>query len=105
MHVFVNGVRVLKDGEHTGATPRPGGAGFGLDGPGRNGEAERMKTTRRRFLQTVGAGAVGARLAPGLLLGQAPAVATGKDYDVAVVGAGSAPGSPSSSSSPVGGCS
>jgi len=47
-----------------------------------------MKTTRRRFVKTVGASAMGAGLAPRLVLGQAPAVAGGLVYDVAVVGAG-----------------
>lgn len=47
-----------------------------------------MKTTRRQFLGTAGAAAVAAKLAPGAALGQAPAVATGSTYDVAVVGAG-----------------
>ena len=47
-----------------------------------------MKTTRRQFVKTAGAGAVGARLAPATALGQAPAVAGGRGYDVAVVGAG-----------------
>ena len=46
-----------------------------------------MKTTRRRFVKTVGAGALGAGLAPGLAFGRAPAVGGG-GYDVAVVGAG-----------------
>ncbi len=47
-----------------------------------------MKTTRRRFVKTVGAGALGAGIAPGLVLGRAPAVERGGGYDVAVVGAG-----------------
>ncbi len=47
-----------------------------------------MKTTRRQFVQTVGAGALGAGLAPGLAFGRAPAVGGGRGYDVAVVGAG-----------------
>ena len=47
-----------------------------------------MKTTRRRFIKTVGAGALGAGLGPGLAPGEAPAVAEGRGYDVAVVGAG-----------------
>ena len=47
-----------------------------------------MKTTRRRFVKTVGAGALGAGLAPALTFGRAPAVNTGGGYDVAVVGAG-----------------
>jgi glycine/D-amino acid oxidase-like deaminating enzyme len=42
-----------------------------------------MKTTRRRFIKTVGAG-----LASGLVLGKAPTVSAGPGYDVAVVGAG-----------------
>ncbi len=47
-----------------------------------------MKTTRRQFVKAAGAGALAAKLAPGAALGQAPAVATGGTYDVAVVGAG-----------------
>jgi monomeric sarcosine oxidase len=47
-----------------------------------------MKTTRRGFVRTAGAGALGAALAPALARGQAPAVVTGGTYDVAVVGAG-----------------
>lgn len=47
-----------------------------------------MKTTRRKFVQTVGAGALGAGLAPRLAFGRAPAVRGGSGYDVAVVGAG-----------------
>ena len=47
-----------------------------------------MKTTRRDFVKGAGAGALGASLAPTLLRGQAPAVSSGKTYDVAVVGAG-----------------
>ena len=47
-----------------------------------------MKTTRRRFVKTVGAGALGIGLAPRLALGSAPAVAGGDTWDVAVVGAG-----------------
>ncbi|MEE9162557.1 MAG: hypothetical protein V3U35_06250, partial [Candidatus Neomarinimicrobiota bacterium] len=35
LHVFVNGVRVLKDGEHTGATP-----GRFVHGPGWTGPAK-----------------------------------------------------------------
>jgi N-acyl-D-amino-acid deacylase len=35
-HVFVNGVQVLKDGEHTGATP-----GRVVDGPGRKNGAQK----------------------------------------------------------------
>ena len=46
-----------------------------------------MKTTRRRFVKSVSAGALGAGLAPGLAFGRAAAVRTGA-YDVAVVGAG-----------------
>ncbi len=47
-----------------------------------------MKTTRRQFVTAVSAGAVGAKLASGVALGQAPAVAGDRGYDVAVVGAG-----------------
>ncbi len=47
-----------------------------------------MKTTRRGFVRTASAGAVGTALTPRLLRGQAPAVATGSGFDVAVVGAG-----------------
>ncbi len=47
-----------------------------------------MKTTRRRFVKTAGVGAVGAALAPRLAFGGAPAVSTGRGYDVAVIGAG-----------------
>src|SRR5712692_11466027 len=47
-----------------------------------------MKTTRREFVRTVGAGALGATLVPALLGAQAPSVSGGKVYDVAVVGAG-----------------
>jgi sarcosine oxidase len=47
-----------------------------------------MKTTRREFMKTSGAGALGATLAPALVRGQAPAVSGGNVYDVAVVGAG-----------------
>jgi monomeric sarcosine oxidase len=47
-----------------------------------------MRTTRRGFVRTAGAGALGATLAPGLARGQAPAVATGTSFDVVVVGAG-----------------
>ena len=46
-----------------------------------------MKTTRRGFVRTAGAGALAAALAPRLAQGQAPAVASGA-FDVAVVGAG-----------------
>ena len=47
-----------------------------------------MKTTRREFVKSAGAGTLGAALVPTLLRGQSPAVSTGKAYDVAVVGAG-----------------
>ena len=47
-----------------------------------------MKTTRRAFVKTAGAGALGACLAPRLARGQAPAVSAAQAYDVAVVGAG-----------------
>jgi monomeric sarcosine oxidase len=47
-----------------------------------------MKTTRRDFVRTVGAGALGAALVPALVGAQAPSVSGGKVYDVAVVGAG-----------------
>lgn len=47
-----------------------------------------MKTTRRQFMKTTGAVAVGATLAPALAGGEAPAVASGETYDVAVVGSG-----------------
>ena len=47
-----------------------------------------MKTSRRRFVKTVGAGALAASLAPRLAFGRAPAVSGGHTYDVAVVGAG-----------------
>ncbi len=47
-----------------------------------------MATTRRRFMKAVGAGALGAGLAPGLMRGEAPAVVSRPGYDVAVVGAG-----------------
>ncbi len=46
-----------------------------------------MKTTRRQFVKTAGAGALGAGLGAALAPGKAPA-AGGKGYDVAVVGAG-----------------
>ncbi len=46
-----------------------------------------MKTTRRRFLRTVGAGALGAGLARRLMGGPSVVGSTG-GYDVAVVGAG-----------------
>ena len=44
--------------------------------------------TRRDFMKTAGAGALGATLAPALVASQAPAVSRGNSYDVAVVGAG-----------------
>ena len=47
-----------------------------------------MRTTRRGFVRTAGAGVLGASLAPEPGRGQAPAVATGDTFDVAVVGAG-----------------
>ena len=47
-----------------------------------------MKTTRRDFVRTVGAGTLGATLVPALAGGQAPSVSGGDVYDVAVVGAG-----------------
>jgi glycine/D-amino acid oxidase-like deaminating enzyme len=47
-----------------------------------------MKTTRRRFLKTVGAGTLGAGLVPSTVTGSTPAVTSGPGYDVAVVGAG-----------------
>jgi sarcosine oxidase len=47
-----------------------------------------MKTTRREFMKTAGAGALGATLIPALARGQAPGVSGGNVYDVAVVGAG-----------------
>jgi sarcosine oxidase len=47
-----------------------------------------MKTTRRRFVKTMGAGALAAGLASRLAFGRAPAVRTSRGYDVAVVGAG-----------------
>src|SRR6266542_6254905 len=47
-----------------------------------------MKTTRREFVRTVGAGALGATLVPALLGARAPGISGGKVYDVAVVGAG-----------------
>jgi sarcosine oxidase len=47
-----------------------------------------MKTTRRDFVKAAGAGVLGATLAPVLGGAQAPAVAGGKPWDVAVVGAG-----------------
>lgn len=47
-----------------------------------------MKTTRREFVKTAGAGALGATLIPALAGTQAPAVSDGNAFDVAVVGAG-----------------
>jgi len=47
-----------------------------------------MKTTRRTFMKTAGAGAVGAQLAARPAQAQAPAVARGAANDVVVVGAG-----------------
>ena len=47
-----------------------------------------MKTTRRGFVRTAGAGALGATLAPAAARGQGPAVAKAPEFDVAVVGAG-----------------
>jgi sarcosine oxidase len=47
-----------------------------------------MKTTRRDFVKTAGAGALGAALVPAVARGRAPGVSTGNAYDVAVVGAG-----------------
>lgn len=47
-----------------------------------------MKTTRRAFVISTGAGALGAAAMPRLAAAGAPAVATGRAYDVAVVGAG-----------------
>lgn len=47
-----------------------------------------MKTTRRRFVTMVGAGALGVGLTSRRAAGEAPAVATADTYDVAVVGAG-----------------
>jgi monomeric sarcosine oxidase len=47
-----------------------------------------MKTTRRDFIRTTGAGALGATLVPALVGSQGPGVSSGKSYDVAVVGAG-----------------
>jgi sarcosine oxidase len=47
-----------------------------------------MKTTRRDFVRTVGAGTLGASLVPALAGGQSPGVSGGEVYDVAVVGAG-----------------
>jgi sarcosine oxidase len=47
-----------------------------------------MKTTRRQFVKTAGAGTLGATLIPALARARAPGVSGGKVYDVAVVGAG-----------------
>jgi monomeric sarcosine oxidase len=47
-----------------------------------------MKTTRREFMRTTGAGALGATLIPALAGARAPGVSGGDVYDVAVVGAG-----------------
>jgi len=47
-----------------------------------------MKTNRRRFMQTAGAGALGAGLASTLRAQQPAAIAAQPGYDVAVVGAG-----------------
>jgi sarcosine oxidase len=47
-----------------------------------------MRTTRRGFIQTAGAGALGATLLPKLGRGQAPPLVRGSAYDVVVVGAG-----------------
>jgi sarcosine oxidase len=50
-----------------------------------------MKTTRREFVKSAGAGALGATLVPAVakgVRGQAPAVSSAGLYDVAVVGAG-----------------
>jgi monomeric sarcosine oxidase len=47
-----------------------------------------MKTTRRDFVRTAGTGALGATLMPAFLRARAPDVASGKTYDVAVVGGG-----------------
>jgi sarcosine oxidase len=47
-----------------------------------------MKTTRREFMRTAGAGALGATVIPVLVGAQAPGVSGGDVYDVAVVGAG-----------------
>ena len=47
-----------------------------------------MKTTRREFVKTTGAGAIGATLVPALVRAQAPGASGGDVYDVAVVGAG-----------------
>ncbi len=47
-----------------------------------------MRTTRRGFVRTAGAGALGAALAPRPARGQAPAVTASAPFDVVVVGAG-----------------
>jgi sarcosine oxidase len=47
-----------------------------------------MRTTRRGFIQTAGAGALGATLLPRIAGGEAPALPRGSAYDVVVVGAG-----------------
>jgi monomeric sarcosine oxidase len=47
-----------------------------------------MSTTRRDFVKTAGAGALGATLVPRLAAAQAPALSPGRSFDVAVVGAG-----------------
>ncbi len=47
-----------------------------------------MKTTRRGFVRTAGAGVLGATLGPKLARSEAPAAARGSAFDVAVVGAG-----------------
>ena len=47
-----------------------------------------MKTTRRRFVKSIGAGAIGATLIPSLARGRAAAASGGRKYDVAVIGAG-----------------
>lgn len=47
-----------------------------------------MKTTRRDFVKTAGAGTLGAALIPASLEARAPGVSDGNGYDVAVVGAG-----------------
>ncbi len=47
-----------------------------------------MAQTRREFVKAAGAGVIGAALIPGVVRAQAPAVSTGKAYDVAVIGAG-----------------
>jgi len=47
-----------------------------------------MKTTRREFMRTAVAGALGTTVIPALVGAQAPGVSGGDVYDVAVVGAG-----------------